>query len=92
MSREVSGQGVSGQGVSAQGECLPDTPSVNRITDACETITLPQTTLWTVIMLVHAEIIKLKPKLGLFIADQHVQCLLKNVSFISKKNRRFVVM
>ena len=41
----VSAQGVSAQGVSAQG-CLPkggiwQTPPVNRMTDACENITLP---------------------------------------------------
>ena len=40
-------QGVSAQGVSAQGGCLPQcilgyTPPLDRMTDACENITLPQ--------------------------------------------------
>ena len=53
----MSARGVSAKGVSVMEGCLPsacwDTPTpMNRITDACENITLPQLLLRTIITLV----------------------------------------
>ena len=66
----VSARGVSAQGaVSAQGgQCLPggvcipacteaDTPLVDRMTDRCQNITLPQTSLRTVKTTIYLELV-----------------------------------